>query len=64
MVKLTEAQRCLLADAARPYGVTCSDNYKPAIKLVSLGLAIWTEGRFSDKLEITDAGRAALGGET
>jgi hypothetical protein len=58
-MKLSDAQSNLLQDIMwRPRH--CSTSYKPAIKLVALGYAEWIEGRYSEALKITQAGRDAL----
>lgn len=62
MGKLTKAQRELLldmADAQQP-SIYCYNSYKPALALISLGLAEWKR---PEQLAITDAGRAALGAQ-
>jgi hypothetical protein len=57
----TEAQRQLLRDVDNECGAYCVGNYRPARKLVSLGLAEWEDGNpSSDWLYITEAGRTAL----
>lgn len=61
--KLTKAQRALLdsciADERGMIGVVCS--YAPAKILVRRGFAKWLRGDpYSDRLVITDLGRAAL----
>jgi hypothetical protein len=69
--KLTKAQRELLAEAARPDrrtpgshypgGCSCVPQYRPAQKLVALGLARWRDDNpETNHLLVTDAGRAAL----
>lgn len=56
---LTGPQRALLADIVdRPRHVYAS--YPPAVRLVEQGYAFWEEGRYSDVLTPTDAGRAAI----
>jgi hypothetical protein len=58
-LKLTKAQRELLLDLsdAQQDSIYCSDHYRPATALVSLGLAVW---RRNERLAIAPAGRAAL----
>lgn len=51
--KLTKAQLALL----RELPTHCVAEYRPAQKLVSLGLAVWVT---LSRIDITDAGRAAL----
>jgi hypothetical protein len=61
--KLTKAQRGLLEDcAADERGMTgVVQSYAPARILVQRGLAKWRDADpFSERLIITDAGRAAL----
>ena len=61
-MKLTEAQDRLLRDIdAGAIGV--DSEYRPAKKLVELGLAFWKLGKYSDILRITEAGRALLRAE-
>jgi hypothetical protein len=54
-MKLSKAQTELLFYAKA--GTYCVTSYKPAERLVSLGLAEWRDG---DKLYATEAGRTAL----
>lgn len=62
MGKLTKAQLELLSDANDPTGTACVQEYRPAQKLVELGLAEWGPPlrAGSPRLRITTAGRAAL----
>lgn len=53
-MKLTKAQMELL----RELPTNCVSYYKPAVKLVELGLAKWPSS--GSRLEITEAGRSAL----
>jgi putative AlgH/UPF0301 family transcriptional regulator len=56
---LTAPQYFLLVDISdAPQAV--SSAYAPAKKLVELGYAEWTRGKYSDHLAITDAGRQTL----
>lgn len=59
-MKLTAPQKNLLVDVA--FGVKyVTPSYKPAAKLVELGLCTLHTSRFGDVwLELTDAGRAEL----
>jgi hypothetical protein len=57
--KLTAKQRELLYDIEIG-SCAVSQTYEPAKKLVALGLAEWKQGKFSDFLQITPAGRTAL----
>lgn len=60
-MKLTLAQHCLLVDASDDGGTFCVSNYRPARRLVSLGLAFWEDGSpSSERLNITKQGRAML----
>ncbi|HAU76312.1 MAG TPA: hypothetical protein DCW88_12515 [Agrobacterium sp.] len=56
MVKLTKPQLELLKDVARGHG-HCVQEYRPGQALVSKGFCVWAT---MSRLEITDAGRAAL----
>lgn len=58
--KLTKAQQELLVDLERSLDGEqfCAPYYRPAQRLVVLGLAQWRP--FTHLLRITDAGRAAL----
>lgn len=61
MVKLTEAQRALLADVESKGFVYVVDTYKPMTRLVALGLATFSPGRFNHgHVRLTPAGRQAL----
>lgn len=67
-MKLTKPQKALLESTNNVLGCRsiCTD-YKPAIKLVELGLAKFEQGRFTDYLVLTATGRAEanrLRGET
>lgn len=57
-MKLTKPQWELLCDVAN--GGTAVDTYPPARKLVELGLCVRESIGFSDRLQLTDAGRSAL----
>ena len=58
---LTPAQWNLLVDVSDETGCFCAHTYRPAKRLVSLGLAEWEDGLpSSDWLNITDAGREVL----
>jgi hypothetical protein len=58
-MRLTEAQKELLAEACDSTLCHCVRAYRPALALVKLGLAVWDEsGR--DYLYATPAGRLAL----
>jgi len=60
MPKLTKPQKELLSEIVECARVV-NDGYKPAIKLVELGLAEWSHGNFgSSTLHATPAGRAAM----
>lgn len=60
-MKLTLAQHNLLVEASDECGTFCVNSYRPAQRLVSLGLAEWEDGSpSSDWLNITDKGRAIL----
>lgn len=62
-MKLTKAQRQLLADTSDECGTFCDRKYRPGAKLVSLGLAAWEDGDpESDWLNITPSGRSILDG--
>lgn len=63
MAKLTRPQHELLTsiNTCDQYSVA---GYRPAEKLVALGLAVWVHHRFSSSLRITPAGRAALTKDT
>ena len=56
MKRLTKSQLDLLASLPRP----TADYYKPALNLVTSGMAVWRKGRFTDTLHATDAGRRYL----
>lgn len=56
MVKLTKPQLDLLISVNNGAGM-CAEYYKPAQVLVSKGYCVWAT---LSRLEITDAGRAAL----
>ena len=60
-MKLTEAQRELLALAVSKGRVGCIESYRPAIKLIDLGLAVKDGGKSYGYMHIrpTDAGRVA-----
>lgn len=64
MAKLTKAQSEFLASAAVADNgrVACVETYKPAIKLVEAGFAVWWKGNpYGGRgIEITESGRAAL----
>lgn len=55
-MKLTQAQWCSLVDVSEGHGPTAA-HYPPAKKLVELGLCQWVQGKFSDKLVLTESGR-------
>jgi hypothetical protein len=57
--KLTNPQRDLLVDIDF-LSMPVSREYRPAQKLVELGFAAWDDGKYSDFLAITAAGRNAL----
>lgn len=58
-MKLTRPQMELLKDCADC--CPCVDSYRPAQRLVALGLAEWTRGNYgSSYLNITEAGRRAI----
>lgn len=60
-MKLTKPQRDLLAEAVGLGKVTCGADYKPARRLVELGLAISHEGRLGGHwITPTPEGRDAL----
>lgn len=61
-MKLTKPQAELLRDVAN--GGNAVDTYPPARKLVELGLCTREVVGLSDRLILTDAGRAALEKET
>lgn len=61
-MKLTKPQLELLRDVAN--GGSAVDSYPPARKLVELGLCARKVVGLSDRLILTDAGRAALEKET
>ena len=56
MSKLTSAQKQLLREVFNGEE-GCSDAYKPAQRLVELGLCIW---KAENRLALTEAGRLAL----
>lgn len=56
MLKLTKPQLKLLKDVARGLD-HCVQEYRPGQALVSKGYCVWAA---MSRLEITDAGRAAL----
>lgn len=59
-MKLTKPQLELLNDATQGNGHTV-EHYRPAQKLVALGLCEWRhDGVGGSWLNVTDAGRAAL----
>jgi len=63
MVKLTKAQRELLQDCVEnEHGIIGAVyNFAPARILVEKGMATWLrDDPYSDRLIITDAGRATL----
>lgn len=60
MRKLTNAQAELLREANCAEGTSCVPQYKPAQKLIALGLAEWTPLGYESRIRITDAGRKAL----
>lgn len=51
--KLTKAQRELLAELP----TNCVQEYRPAQRLVAMGLAVWVT---MSRLDITDAGQTVL----
>ena len=57
-VKLSEAQRELLRDAAKHSSVYVVEAYQPRRKLIEAGLLELVDG--TDRLRITEAGRRAL----
>lgn len=59
--KLTGPQQSLLNEISR-HPLSCHSSYKPAVKLVALGLAEWIASTrvYNKPLRITDLGRAAL----
>ena len=59
-MKLTEAQRNLLIHAVACGKATCAEHYAPRRKLIELGYATAHRGKYSDWIEPTDLGRAAL----
>ena len=61
-MKLTNPQvECLKLIAVHPrWGLPVNESYKPALKLVELGLARWEKRRFSTYLVISDTGKAEL----
>lgn len=59
MAKLTRTQTELLREIFNGED-RCSDAYRPAQKLVELGLCIW---RTETRLQLTEAGREALKAE-
>ena len=60
-MKLTKTQKEVLKSADGPNGFSCVDDYKPARKLIELGLCSVKHESFG-KITIfsTDAGRRAL----
>jgi hypothetical protein len=63
-MKLTQPQLMLLGDLVRNGKDHCFEGYKPAQKLIQLGLAKARKGSFGSlHLEPTEAGRAALTGK-
>lgn len=60
-MKLTKPQWALLRDVAN--GGNAVPEYPPAQKLVALGLCVRETIGFSDRLKLTDAGRAVLATE-
>lgn len=58
-MKLTNSQLELLREVKGDSQVV-SESYKPAQRLVDLGLCEWQKIGISEYLAITDAGRAAL----
>ncbi|WP_425909013.1 hypothetical protein [Nitrobacter sp. TKz-YC02] len=59
-MRLTRAQLDLLTHAVAAGKATCPENYRPRRKLVDLGYATEHYGKYSDWIEPTDLGRAAL----
>jgi len=60
-MRLTTAQWHLLVDVSYRGGTHCIGSYKPAKRLVELGLAKWKDGSpSSDWLNVTEQGRLAL----
>lgn len=57
--KLTKPQAELLHDLQHRT-ITCSPSYKPSQRLIALGYAELVQGKYSDHVRITDAGRAVL----
>jgi hypothetical protein len=58
-MKLTKPQIQTLRQLAKDFS-GASTLYKPAMKLVALGLAEVRIGRFTDRVQITEAGREFL----
>lgn len=58
-MKLTKAQKELLAEVCDSSLCHCVRSYRPAQVLVEHGLAVW-DGDGQDNLYATPAGRAAL----
>lgn len=58
--RLTKPQLDLLTHAVAAGKATTAQSYPPAANLVRRGFAKWVRGKYSDWLEPTDAGRAAL----
>lgn len=63
-IKLTKPQRELLdllqSRDRQKVGVFCVSTHKPALALVRLGLAEWSNPRYVAELFITEAGREFL----
>jgi hypothetical protein len=61
-MKLTKAQLELLNDCRHGQPYNCSSTYKPAMKLIELGLVTGSVAKFGAfRITITDAGRKILG---
>lgn len=60
-VKLTKPQQNLMAEIDRLGGMTVHEEYRPAQKLCTLGLASCTKAAYGRMhLELTEAGRSML----
>lgn len=56
-MKLTRPQKNLLQELRKHSRFPCVERFAPARKLVELGFAVWTEGKYTIDLMITDKGR-------